>query len=109
MNSDEIHQHTSVGIESVTTTTHVKFLNPAPPSDMKLGRNLARTFLDYYKLNGYVSSKPSSGLNPKPGKYGSSTRATAADRRETGFGRSTSEPLRMDERSVRTGHSLTSS
>ena len=76
---------------------------------MKLGRNLARTFLDYYKLNGYVSSKPSSGLNPKPGKYGSSTRATAADRRETGFGRSTSEPLRMDERSVRTGHSLTSS
>jgi hypothetical protein len=32
---------------------------------MKLGRNLARTFLDYYKLTGFISSKPSSGLNPK--------------------------------------------
>ena len=32
---------------------------------MKLGRNVARTFLDYYKLVGYISAKPSSSLNPK--------------------------------------------
>ena len=63
---------------------------------MKLGRNLVRTFLDYYKLNGYVSSKPRSGLNPKPSgtKYGNSR----GDRRQDGFNRSSSEPLRMDER-----------
>ena len=42
-------------------------------SDMKLGRNMARTFLDYYKLLGYISTKPSSGLNPKP------TRGSAKD------------------------------
>ncbi|CAH1774105.1 unnamed protein product, partial [Owenia fusiformis] len=36
---------------------------------MKLGRNLARTFLDYYKLTGYISSKPSSSLVPKPGRH----------------------------------------
>lgn len=28
---------------------------------MKLGRNMARTFLDYYKLSGFISTKPSSG------------------------------------------------
>ncbi len=27
--------------------------------DMKLGRNLARTFLDYYKLQNYIIFKPS--------------------------------------------------
>ncbi|GFS23684.1 cytosolic carboxypeptidase 6-like isoform X2 [Elysia marginata] len=32
---------------------------------MKLGRNLARTFLDYYKLTGFISAKPSSSLVPK--------------------------------------------
>ncbi|KAL5016288.1 hypothetical protein ScPMuIL_005877, partial [Solemya velum] len=36
---------------------------------MKLGRNLARTFLDYYKLNGYISAKPSSSIVPKPGMF----------------------------------------
>ncbi|XP_048255716.1 cytosolic carboxypeptidase 6-like isoform X1 [Haliotis rufescens] len=36
---------------------------------MKLGRNLARTFLDYYKLIGYISAKPSSSIVPKPGMY----------------------------------------
>ncbi len=36
---------------------------------MKLGRNMARTFLDYYKLTGYISTKPSSGLAPKPGHH----------------------------------------
>lgn len=33
--------------------------------DMKLGRNVARTFLDYYKLVGYISAKPSSSITPK--------------------------------------------
>ena len=53
--------------------------------DMKLGRNLARTFLDYYKLLGYISTKPSSGLNPKPGRHS----AKHKDR----TGRAMSEPL----------------
>lgn len=29
---------------------------------MKLGRNVVRTFVDYYKLTGYISTKPSSAL-----------------------------------------------
>ena len=32
---------------------------------MKLGRNVGHTFLDYYKLMGVISSKPSSGVAPK--------------------------------------------
>lgn len=36
---------------------------------MKLGRNLARTFLDYYKMTGLISAKPSSSIVPKPGRY----------------------------------------
>lgn len=66
---------------------------------MKLGRNLARTFLDYYKMTGYISAKPSSSMLPKPGanKPRPDRRdRTAADR--DGYGgvvteRSTSEPL----------------
>ncbi|KAF6031023.1 hypothetical protein EB796_010688 [Bugula neritina] len=34
--------------------------------NMKLGRNVARTFLDYYKLVGYISAKPSAVLHPSP-------------------------------------------
>ena len=30
---------------------------------MKLGRNLARTFLDYYKLTNYITVKPTSGTS----------------------------------------------
>ena len=33
---------------------------------MKLGRNLARTFIDYYKLAQVISQKPSSSIVPKP-------------------------------------------
>jgi hypothetical protein len=36
---------------------------------MKLGRNLARTFLDYYKMTGLISTKPSSSIEPKQGRY----------------------------------------
>lgn len=39
-------------------------------ADMKLGRNVARTFLDYYKLIGYINAKPSSGISPKSSKRG---------------------------------------
>ena len=41
------------------------FFDSIGKSDMKLGRNVARTFLDYYKLVGYISAKPSSSINPK--------------------------------------------
>ena len=44
-----------------------KFLNFS--TDMKLGRNLARTFLDYYKLTGHISIKPISSIIPKPGAF----------------------------------------
>lgn len=32
---------------------------------MKLGRNLARTFLDYYKLQNYIVFNPSAAIMPK--------------------------------------------
>lgn len=32
---------------------------------MKLGRNLARTFLDYYKLQNYIVFNPSTSIMPK--------------------------------------------
>ena len=57
--------------------------------DMKLGRNLARTFLDYYKLNGCISTKPTSSITPKPGRY------SARDREKERFrDRAVSEPAR---------------
>ena len=72
---------------------------------MKLGRNVARTFLDYYKLTGYISSKPSSGLNPKPGRHSarqrgdreaeSTLRARQRGDREENALRAVSEPLRV--------------
>lgn len=33
--------------------------------DQQLGRNLARTFLDYYKSINYISSSPSSSIMPR--------------------------------------------
>ena len=33
--------------------------------DMKLGRNLARTFLDYYKLQNLIIFNPSTSITPK--------------------------------------------
>ena len=60
---------------------------------MKLGRNVARTFLDYYKLLGYISMKPSSGLLPKASHH-------SAKERKHQENRAASEPLRqtIDER-----------
>jgi len=46
---------------------HEKYFLKWSSVDMKLGRNLARTFLDYYKLIGFITSKPSSSIVPKPG------------------------------------------
>jgi cytosolic carboxypeptidase protein 6 len=43
----------------------VGFSQPIPYTEegyMKLGRNLARTFLDYYKLQNYISFKPQPSL-----------------------------------------------
>ncbi|WAR24325.1 CBPC6-like protein [Mya arenaria] len=51
---------------------------------MKLGRNLARTFIDYYKLAGVVSQKPSSSIVPKPGAYRIRDR-NQQDRSETAY------------------------
>lgn len=52
---------------------------------MKLGRNVARTFLDYYKLMGFITSKPTSALNPKPGRYNNTRKDMS---------RANSEPIR---------------
>ena len=60
-------------------------------SDMKLGRNLARTFLDYYKLNGYISTKPTSSITPKPGRYSARDREKEKERLRD---RAVSEPAR---------------
>ena len=59
--------------------------------DMKLGRNLARTFLDYYKLNGYISTKPTSSITPKPGRYSARDREKEKERLRD---RAVSEPAR---------------
>ena len=59
-------------------------------SDMKLGRNLARTFLDYYKMTGYISTKPSSSLTPKPSNGRHSAKNRNGERRD----RAASEPVR---------------
>ncbi|KAK7492935.1 hypothetical protein BaRGS_00015882 [Batillaria attramentaria] len=67
-------------------------------SDMKLGRNLARTFLDYYKMTGYISAKPSSTMLPKPGTMRPRTdRRDQGDREAFATERSASEPLRTGQ------------
>lgn len=40
---------------------------------------MARTFLDYYKLVGYISAVPSSSLNPKPGRQSARERDKTAN------------------------------
>ena len=60
---------------------------------MKLGRNMARTFLDYYKSMGYISSKPSSGITPKAGGGRASARESTHSQRTIKPSRAMSEPL----------------
>ncbi|KAL8600695.1 hypothetical protein ACOMHN_057285 [Nucella lapillus] len=65
---DESHCYTlEVSFYSYTASTTGQATPYTEEAYMKLGRNLARTFLDYYKLCGYISSKPSSSMLPKPG------------------------------------------
>lgn len=65
---DESHCYTlEVSFFSYTCNSTGQSMPYTEDGYMKLGRNLARTFLDYYKLNGYISSKPSSSILPKPG------------------------------------------
>lgn len=46
----------------------VGFIHPIPYTEeeyMKLGRNLARTFLDYYKLQNHIVFNPTTAIAPK--------------------------------------------
>ncbi|KAK2150877.1 hypothetical protein LSH36_384g01074 [Paralvinella palmiformis] len=65
------------------------------PQDTKLGRNVARTFLDYYKYTGYISTKPSSGLNPKPDHHANHHHHNHHNHHRDG--RAASEPMRNAE------------
>ncbi|KAK3746148.1 hypothetical protein RRG08_003586 [Elysia crispata] len=63
---DESHCYTlEVSFFSYQTNTTGQSMPYTEEAYMKLGRNLARTFLDYYKLTGFISAKPSSSLVPK--------------------------------------------
>ncbi|KAH9492250.1 Cytosolic carboxypeptidase 6, partial [Bulinus truncatus] len=64
---DESHCYTlEVSFFSYQTNTTGQSMPYTEEAYMKLGRNVARTFLDYYKLTGFISIKPSSGIIPKP-------------------------------------------
>lgn len=60
---------------------------------MKLGQNLIKTFLDYYKLTGYINIKPTENLDSKQ-------QQSRETRREFHFpiARATSEPVREDNK-----------
>lgn len=60
---------------------------------MKLGRNLARTFLDYYKLTGFISSKPSSSSLPKAGTLRPRDRRDRGEPLMTSVERSPPDPM----------------
>ncbi|RUS80951.1 hypothetical protein EGW08_011271 [Elysia chlorotica] len=63
---DESHCYTlEVSFFSYQTNTTGQSMPYTEEAYMKLGRNLARTFLDYYKLTGFISAKPSSSVVPK--------------------------------------------
>ncbi|XP_050388353.1 cytosolic carboxypeptidase 6 [Patella vulgata] len=64
-----------VSFYSYQTSTASQFMPYTEEGYMKLGRNVARTFLDFYKMTGYISSKPSSSIVPKPYNIGSRDRA----------------------------------
>jgi hypothetical protein len=76
------------GLEAVNKTLVVlcrTFLDGLNTSDMRLGQNLIKTFLDYYKATGYIAAKPDA--------------KTAGNRRDSGMAtRTASEPLRDDYR-----------
>ncbi|XP_013409059.1 cytosolic carboxypeptidase 6 isoform X2 [Lingula anatina] len=87
---DESHCYTlEVSFFSYLTNGASTALPYTEEAYMKLGRNLARTFLDYYKLTGFISAKPSSSIVPKPGRHSAKDRNKAE--------RAASEPLRYSQ------------
>ncbi|KAF6030990.1 AGBL4 [Bugula neritina] len=67
---DKSHCYTlEVSFYSYMVTTSSQALPYTEEAYMKLGRNVARTFLDYYKLVGYISAKPSSSITPKSNRH----------------------------------------
>ncbi|KAL3868699.1 hypothetical protein ACJMK2_041476 [Sinanodonta woodiana] len=67
---DTSHSYTlEVSFFSYQTSSTGQAMPYTEEGYMKLGRNLARTFLDYYKMVGVISAKPSSSIVPKPGAY----------------------------------------
>ncbi|KAI8786838.1 cytosolic carboxypeptidase 6 [Biomphalaria glabrata] len=86
---DESHCYTlEVSFFSYQTNTTGQSMPYTEEAYMKLGRNVARTFLDYYKLVGYISIKPSSGLTPKP-----SSQLSRSQEKYHSSEKSSSEPL----------------
>ncbi|XP_076462552.1 cytosolic carboxypeptidase 6-like [Babylonia areolata] len=82
---DESHCYTlEVSFYSYTANSTGQSTPYTEEAYMKLGRNLARTFLDYYKLMGYISAKPSSSVLPKPGATRPRPDRRQADRGERG-------------------------
>lgn len=66
------------------TNCLLSFLS-VPCSDMKLGRNVARTFLDFYKLVGYISAKPSSSITPKTSRHSDPSDVGRGDHEENRY------------------------
>ncbi|KAK7101062.1 cytosolic carboxypeptidase 6-like [Littorina saxatilis] len=98
---DESHCYTlEVSFYSYTANTTGQSVPYTEEAYMKLGRNLARTFLDYYKMTNYISAKPSSSILPKPGATRPRNERRANGERDSGYAgqggaaeRSISEPL----------------
>ncbi|XP_059174977.1 cytosolic carboxypeptidase 6-like [Physella acuta] len=87
---DESHCYTlEVSFFSYQTNSTGQSMPYTEEAYMKLGRNVARTFLDYYKLMGYISVKPSSSLVPKPAP----SNAPRHSERGNGGERAPSEPM----------------
>ncbi|CAL1538014.1 unnamed protein product [Lymnaea stagnalis] len=84
---DESHCYTlEVSFFSYQTNTTGMSMPYTEEAYMKLGRNVARTFLDYYKLMGYISVKPSSSIIPKsmgPPVRSSTDKSSASEKQVT--------------------------
>ncbi|XP_069127054.1 cytosolic carboxypeptidase 6-like [Argopecten irradians] len=81
---DNSHCYTlEVSFFSYQTSASSSSLPYTEEGYMKLGRNLARTFLDYYKLVNFITAKPSSSIVPKPGAYRSGVRDRQHERSQT--------------------------
>ncbi|XP_025110591.1 cytosolic carboxypeptidase 6-like isoform X2 [Pomacea canaliculata] len=91
---DESHCYTlEVSFYSYQTSTLGQATPYTEEGYMKLGRNLARTFLDYYKLTGFISSKPSSSSLPKAGTLRPRDRRDRGEPLMTSVERSPPDPM----------------